>query len=105
MNEIAISYLIYASFLGATTSVFLVFLIYFLLNWKVSAHMAGMGGIIGAIIAFSIKLSVNMVLALMIFILIAGLVGFARLKLNAHTPGQIYTGFMIGLLTQLLLVL
>lgn len=105
MHDIGLSYMIYASFLAATITVFLVFLIYWLLKWKISAHMAGLGGVVGAIIAFSYKLSSNMLFALIVFILISGMVGFARMQLNAHTPKQIYTGFLIGLVTQLLLIL
>lgn len=105
LKKTGISYMIYTSFLAATLTVFLVFLNYVLLKWKISAHMAGIGGVIGAIIAFSIKLSTNMVFTLMICILIAGLLGYARLRLQAHTPAQVYTGFGIGVITQLLLVL
>ena len=105
MRLIGLSYLIYTSFLAATITVFLVFLIYLLLKWKVSAHMAGIGGVIGAIIAFSLKLSTNMILALILFVIAAGILGYARIKLKAHTPGQVYTGFFIGLSIQLILIL
>ena len=105
LKRAGISYLIYTSFLAATLTVFLVFINYVLLKWKISAHMAGIGGVIGAIIAFSIKLSANMVFMLMLFLLIAGFLGYARLRLKAHTPWQVYTGFAIGVASQLLLLL
>jgi membrane-associated phospholipid phosphatase len=36
-------------------------------------------------------------------LLIAGLLGYARLKLEAHTPAQVYSGFAIGLISMFLL--
>jgi membrane-associated phospholipid phosphatase len=100
-----VSYMIYTSFLAATFSVFLILLIYLLLKWKISAHMAGIGGVVGAIMAFSMKLSVNMVFVLMLAILATGVLGYARLRLNAHQPSQVYAGFLIGFSTQLILLL
>jgi len=35
----------------------------------------------------------------------SGLTGFARLKLQAHTPAQIYSGFALGFLTIMALFL
>jgi membrane-associated phospholipid phosphatase len=29
-------------------------------------------------------------------IILSGLVGFARLKLNTHSPAQVYAGFGVG---------
>jgi hypothetical protein len=105
LKRVGLSYLIYTSFLAATFTVFLILLIYALLKWKISAHMAGIGGLVGAIMAFSMKLSVNMVFLLMVFIFIAGLLGYARIRMNAHRPSQVYAGFLIGFVTQLILLL
>jgi len=38
-------------------------------------------------------------------ILVSGLIGFARLKLQAHTPAQIYAGFILGFFTIFVLFL
>lgn len=65
-------------------------------RWKISAHMAGIGGLIGAIIALSLRLGLNSSLLLAILIGIAGLIGSSRLILGKHTPIQIYTGFLSG---------
>jgi membrane-associated phospholipid phosphatase len=37
--------------------------------------------------------------------LVCGLVGFARLKLKAHTPAQVYAGFFAGFLLMLVIFL
>ena len=35
----------------------------------------------------------------------SGIIGFARLKLKAHTPMQVYSGFALGFLIEFLLML
>ncbi|MDQ3191377.1 MAG: hypothetical protein M3Q58_07285 [Bacteroidota bacterium] len=89
--------------LGATLSVLLTLLV--TLIWKISAHMVGIGGIVGAVIGLSIKFSVNFQILIMALLIIAGLVGYSRLKLNAHTHFQVYLGFFLGLASMLLLIL
>jgi hypothetical protein len=73
--------------------------------WKISMHMAGVGGLCGALISLGIIWQTDVKLFVIMAILIAGLTGSARIKLNAHTPAQVYTGFAAGLLPQLLLAL
>ena len=75
------------------------------LRWKISAHMVGAGGVTGAMLAVFYRLQSDLQLAFFIIIIVAGLVGYARLKLNAHTPAQVYTGFLTGFLIQLILIL
>jgi hypothetical protein len=67
-------------------------------QWKISAHMIGIGGVIGLIIAMSVLYRADMMLYLMIAIFLGGLTGFARLSLNAHTPLQVYGGLATGFL-------
>ena len=67
------------------------------LKWKISIHMMGIGGLTGAIISISWHLGVDMKAVWMGLILCGGLIGFARLELNKHTPAQVYSGFFIGL--------
>lgn len=64
--------------------------------WKVSVHMMGMGGLLGAVLALTVKFQVEALEAIIALIVLAGLVGWARLYLNAHTPRQVYVGFMLG---------
>jgi len=66
------------------------------LKWKISIHMMGIGGLTGAIISISWHLGVDMKAVWMGLILCGGLIGFARLELNKHTPAQVYSGFFIG---------
>lgn len=82
--------------LGAAISVATAFVIN--LKWKVSIHMLGMGGIVGTLIGLMLRYQVNALNLVLILILVSGLVGYSRLKLNAHTPLQVYVGFILGTL-------
>ena len=68
--------------------------------WQISAHMIGVGGLIGALLAISYFMQMPVFSALSICLIVAGCIGFARLQLNAHTPNQVYAGFIFGCLVQ-----
>ena len=73
--------------------------------WKISAHMVGIGGICGMMIAASFRLQADIHYVLIALFLVAGLVAFSRLRLNAHDPAQVYAGFLLGIFVQLFLYL
>jgi membrane-associated phospholipid phosphatase len=50
-------------------------------------------------------LHIDMRFILITVLIFSGLVAYARLKLNAHTPSQVYTGFLLGFLVELLLMI
>jgi len=81
-------------------SVFIVSLIVSIVTlfWKISAHMAGIGGVIGLIIVFVLKYMADMNHFLLLFIVLSGLIGTSRLYLNDHKPAQIYTGLVLGIM-------
>jgi membrane-associated phospholipid phosphatase len=89
--------------LGAGLSILLTVLINY--KWKISAHTIGIGGVAGALLGSMYRLQLDMSFILMLVILFSGIVGYARLKLNAHTPSQIYTGFTLGFFVELLLMI
>lgn len=64
--------------------------------WKVSIHMLGMGGLVGTFIGMALRYQVDALNLIMALVLMSGLVGYARLRLDAHTPGQVYTGWTMG---------
>jgi membrane-associated phospholipid phosphatase len=72
---------------------------------KISAHLAGAGGLTGAMTGISIRLNIDLVMLITIIILCSGLIGFARLKLNAHNPAQIYAGFICGMIVMTIFLL
>lgn len=97
-------YPIYNFFMLASILVQIVLLIV-TLRWKISAHSAAIGGLLGGIMALSIRLGENPVLILIALILTAGLVGTARLILGKHTNLQVYSGFLLGFLVMALIVM
>ena len=75
------------------------------MKWKVSNHMAGIGGLIGAILALSFRLGLNSSLLLGCLIAAAGLLGTSRLVLDKHNPLQIYAGFFMGFAINYLVII
>jgi hypothetical protein len=73
-------------------------------RWKISTHMAGIGGVTGMVLAISLRWMLNEQIIIAILFMIAGLVGFARLKNDDHTPAQVYIGYFIGLIINFLLI-
>ncbi len=99
--------ILYTSFvLGATISLFLCF---FINNFsKISVHTAGMGGLVAMLLLLPFQwneasemvpvagLFLSWPLLIALGILLAGAVGAARLALDAHTPAQVYRGYVAG---------
>jgi len=67
-------------------------------KWKISLHMAAVGGITGTILALSFRSGVNPIWSILLVILISGVVGTARLALNKHNFKQIIAGYGLGVL-------
>jgi membrane-associated phospholipid phosphatase len=75
------------------------------LRWKISAHAAAIGGLIGGFLALSFRLNENPLMTLSLLFLIGGIVGTARLILEKHTNLQVYAGFLLGFLIMDLVIL
>lgn len=75
------------------------------LKWKISAHSAAIGGLVGGFFGLSFRLQENPILILIALILVAGMIGTARLILGKHTSLQVYTGFLLGFLVMNLVIL
>ena len=74
------------------------------LRWKLSEHMAGAGAVIGGVVVFSSLFDYNPVWWLCFFILVSGVLGSARIILRHHTPGEVLTGFAVGLVCTVLVL-
>lgn len=100
--------------LGATISLFTALM--FNSFTRVSLHAIGMGGLLMGLILIKYTFSystflfefmdknyiVNTNLVLYIIILATGAVGTSRLLLNAHEPRQVYWGYLIGMIAQMI---
>ncbi len=67
---------------------------------KISMHTAAAGGMVGIIIVLMIMSPVNMVYPFFASLIIAGIVGTARMLLGAHQRGDIWLGYIVGVIVQ-----
>lgn len=89
----------------AASVVIMVIAIFITLVWKISAHMFGIGGLLGGAMAVSFFVErSNPYYMFMGLFIIAGLVGTSRLILRRHTLSQVVAGFMLGYLVSFLFV-
>lgn len=72
--------------------------------WKISTHTAGIGGLAGGLVVYSIAFSFNPIWWLAFVILLAGMVGTARMILRQHTLAQVVTGFLVGVMCALFII-
>lgn len=73
--------------------------------WKVSTHMVGMGGMVGALIAFSNLFYFNPMWYVCALILLSGALGTSRIILRQHSLAQVIVGFIIGFVCSLVFIL
>ena len=94
IRRIDIPSMFYSFLLGGLISLLITFFI--TIGFKISIHMVGMGGLVALIIFISFYVKVNLSFYLILVILFSGITGTARLLLNAHTPVEVYSGFVTG---------
>ena len=58
--------------------------------------MIGIGGLTGALYGIAYKFNTDINHVLIIAFLIAGFVGYSRLKLKQHTLSQVIIGYLLG---------
>ncbi len=85
---------------GTLASLILAFLINVLFI-KISLHAVAMGVAVSYFIAMVPVAEKNLLPFVIITILVAGLVGTARLLLRAHDHDEIYLGYLIGMVGQM----
>jgi len=89
--------------LGATLLAILALVVNF--YRKISLHMIGAGSFTGLFLGLSLNFDLNFNLEVMAGIMMAGIIGYARLKSNSHEPAEIYSGFAMGAVTMTLLMI
>jgi hypothetical protein len=96
MQKINLGTLLTSYILSASAGVVFALILNFF--FKISIHAIGLGGF-GALLLIIGKMSaIDQRILLIVFFLIAGMVGSSRLFLGAHKPYEIYTGFFSGLI-------
>ena len=66
--------------------------------WKISTHMAGIGGVAGALFVFSEVFRFNPLWWMCLVFIIAGFLGTSRMILRQHTLSQVVGGFLVGVI-------
>ncbi len=81
-----------------SSSIFVILIAIFItIWWKISAHMFGVGGLLGGVMSVSFFIDkTNSNHLLMILFILAGMIGTSRLILKRHTPAQVLGGFILG---------
>ena len=72
--------------------------------WKISLHLLAIGGVVGVFIALKL-MGGGILYVLLIFILLSGVLGVARVKQKAHNHTQVYVGFLLGVSVELITLL
>ena len=87
------------------TGAFAVIITCFAVNffWKISLHMTAIGAAVGLLLCVTMKEYGNMTALCLVFTVLAGGLGTARLYLGKHNIGQVAAGFCIGVGVMLLL--
>ncbi len=73
--------------------------------WKISTHMAAIGGVGGALFAFSYYLGFNPIWWFCVILLFAGSLGSSRMILRQHSLGQVVGGFCVGFISAAIAIL
>jgi len=90
------------SFFGCALALSISFILLFI-KIKTSLHTLGISGLIGFISIISYEYKINLLVLLIILFLIFGIIATSRLKLQAHKTSEVLIGFIIGLLSQLII--
>ena len=70
----------------------------------VSLHMAGIGSLLMFMVSLSLHFEKNIVVAISLCTLASGLLASARLFLKLHGRASVLTGWLIGVISQLILI-
>jgi len=101
MLSIQIADLLAFSFFGVAFALSFTYLL-FNIKIKTSLHTLGIGGIIGFVMVMSYEYQLNFNALIAGLMILAGGIAVSRLALNAHRPKEVYVGFLIGLISQLI---
>ncbi len=103
LQQLSIPSLIYFFIMAATILILAALLV--TLSWKISLHMVSMGGFTAFLIIASLILRADISWIVAASFLVSGITAASRIHLGAHTPAQVYSGYMLGMVTMILLFL
>jgi len=71
---------------------------------KISLHMAGIGSVAGLFIGLTVNFGINLNGMVCCVLLLAGIIGWARLNTKSHHPPEVYLGFLLGVIVMSVLM-
>ena len=71
--------------------------------WKISLHMAAIGGCFGVFLAIQ-SIYGGVINYVILILMLSGLLGYSRAILKAHNMRQIYSGFCLGVFMMIVFV-
>ena len=83
----------------ATSFGLVVIYLLFIFKIKTSLHLLSLGISVGFFMLLGTQYFISFLPVILILILISGLLASARLYLKAHTPKEVYLGFLLGLIS------
>ncbi|MCG1035390.1 hypothetical protein [Polaribacter sargassicola] len=84
-------------FFSTTLGLVIVYLL-FIFNLKTSLHLLSLGISTGFFFVLNLIYNQNFTIIIIVSIILSGLLASSRLYLKAHTPTEVYTGYIIGFL-------
>lgn len=87
-------------------SIFLISLILTLINfrWKISLHSVASGALTALILFLSFRVYANLFFLLVFSVIAGGMIMSSRLRLNLHSPRQVWLGFSAGFVVFIFLI-
>jgi hypothetical protein len=93
---------IYYFMIGGLISSTIAFMLTFI-NFKVSLHMIGVCSLLAFTVSLYVYLNVAILPLIALFLLFVGSVASSRLYMKSHDYIELFTGSMIGILSQIIL--
>ena len=100
-NILAYAPIIKTIYLGMIATLFTTLLI--TKYWKISLHMAAIGGCFGVFLAIQ-SIYGGVINYVILILMLSGLLGYSRAILKAHNMQQIYSGFCLGVFMMIFFV-
>lgn len=82
--------------MGAATAISILLITAINFKWKISAHLSGIGGLLGGVFGVCYRMAYNPLWLLIALLALSALVALSRIELKAHTPGQTLAGFSLA---------
>lgn len=97
------AYSVFQAFLLASILIHVILML-LSFKWKISWHMAALGGLTGALLALSFRTGTNPVWAIILAVLVSGITGWSRLFLDRSKIWQLEAGYAVGLVVLYLFI-